>query len=301
MSWVLLTHEIWNKLLNVPQNLLLLLSVSSQQVVNSFLPIAQAKNKVLPDSSFILSCPTIPSVGTPCGYPLETILRIQPLSRHHHHHEWNSSCFPQPCPAALFSLSVLARPCHASVENSHCLPISEPRAPAVEARSLNHCIAREGPETESLKRSPGPPVSRPAGHLPDLISHSSLITSFSCIVSFTLLFLKHTVLAAQWTFVLLGTLSLHAAVGILEILEFLPNVTFPVSCSLAALWNSISPPISCHVFIHSLSSSQLDFSLYHRQKMSLRFVLYLKTCLPPMVGTYQIFVPLMITYKRKSG
>ena len=141
------------------------------------------------------------------------------------------------------------------------------------------------------------PWSPPWPHL----SHSSLITSFSCIVSFTLLFLKRTVLAAQWTFVLLGTLSLHAAVGILEILEFLPNVTFPVSCSLAALWNSISSPISCHMFIHSLSSSQLDFSLYHRQKMSLRFVLCLETCLPPMVGTYQIFVPLMITYKRKSG
>lgn len=174
VSWVLLTHEIWNKLLNVPQNLLLLLSVSSQQVVNSFLPIAQAKSKVLPDSSFILSCPTIPSVGTPCGYPLETILRIQPLSHHHHHHEWNSSFLPQPCPAALFSLSVLARPCHDSVENSHCLPISEPRAPAVEARSLDHCVAREGPETKSLKRLPGPPVSRPPRHLPDLISPTPL-------------------------------------------------------------------------------------------------------------------------------
>lgn len=43
--------EIWNTLLNGPQDLLLLL-VSSQQMVDSpFLPIAQAKSKVLLDSS----------------------------------------------------------------------------------------------------------------------------------------------------------------------------------------------------------------------------------------------------------
>lgn len=155
---------------------------------------------------FILSCPAVPSVSTPYGYPLETILRIQPLSRLHHRHEWSSSFLPQPCPAAQFSLSVLARPCHASVD-SHCLRISEPRAPAVEARSLNHCVAREGPETESRQQSPGSPVSRHPGHLSDLISHSSLVTSFSCVISFTLLFLKHTVPAPQWTFVLLGTVS----------------------------------------------------------------------------------------------
>lgn len=248
---------------------------------------------------FILSCPAVPSVGTPYGYPLETILRIQPLSRLHHRHEWNSSFLPQPCPAALFSLSVLARPCHASVD-SHCLRISEARAPAVEARSLNHCVAREGPETKSWQQSPGSPVSRHPGHLSDLISHSSLVTSFSCVISLPLLFLKHTVPAPSGPLFCLE-LPLHAIMGMLEILEFLPNVAFAVSCSPAPLWNSTSPPVSWHVFIHSLSSSQLDFSLPHRQKTSLRFVLCLEMCLHPMVGSYQIFVPLTITYKRKSG
>ena len=96
-------------------------------------------------------------------------------------------------------------------------------------------------------------------------------------------------------------LSLRAVMGILEMLEFLPNVTFAVSCSPAPLWNSTSPPVSWHVFIRSLSSSQLDFSLPHRQKTSLCFILCLEMCLHPMVGSYQIFVPLTITYKRKSG